>query len=278
MNLDTFRRHQRILGLICLVAFSLGAGLAFAEPQPHEFRFAGEEFYYSIRLNGVEAMRVGVRAGEVKYRKGEPYVPISGTAQSTGLFDTVYPIKDKANTFVHPTSLRPLRSEKYFDENGDTRTYKVDFSHDAYQARVERHKDERTRKFSAAIPGTTHDMISWFYELRSMEQFDIGTPVSFYVYDGWKLSRIHGKVAAKEDVLTPMGWFKAWRVDMTRDILNSRAQRRAEPVLRVREQAATDATLWVSRDANRLPIKVSADTPFGKTEAVLIKLKLATTP
>lgn len=278
MMLQKFRRYQRVLGLLSLVAFCLGTGLAFAEPPPHDFKFAGEEFYYSIRFNGVEAIRVGVRAGEVKYRKGEPYVPIAGTAQSTGMFDTVYPVRDKANTYVDPVTFKPLRSEKFFDENGDMRTYKVDFSHGAYQARVEKFKDERTRKFSMAIPATTHDMISWFYELRTMEQFDVGTDVSFYIYDGWKLSRIHGKVAQKEDVLTPMGWFKAWRIDMKRDVLNSRSQRQKEPLLKVREQSQTNATLWVSRDANRLPIKVAVDTPLGKSEAVLIKLKLPPKP
>jgi hypothetical protein len=274
MNLHSLKKHQRVLGLIALVGLTIGSGSLGATPQS-SFQFAGEEFYYSIRLNGAEAIRVGVRAGEVKYRKGVPYVPIAGTAQSTGLFDTVYPINDKAHTFVNPDSFRPLRSEKYFDENGETREYKVDFSHNAFRAKVEKNKDDRSRKFSMAIPGTTHDMISWFYELRTMENFDTGTDVSFYVYDGWKLSHIHGKVTGKEDVLTPMGWFKAWKIDMTRDVMNSRSQRNQTPTLRIRDKDQSKATVWVSRDANRLPIKIAIDTPLGQGEAVLIKLKLA---
>ena len=274
MTLQLFRRYQRVLGLITLVALTFSGAPLAATPE-RAFQFSGEEFYYSIRLNGAEAIRVGVRAGEVQYRKGVPYVPIAGTAQSTGIFDTVYPINDKANTFVNPDSFRPLRSEKYFDENGDTREYKVDFSHSVFQAKVEKNKDDRTRKFSMAIPGTTHDMISWFYELRTMNDFTVGRDVSFYVYDGWKLSHIHGKVTAKEDVLTPVGWFKAWRIEMTRDVMNSRSQRNQTPQLRVRDKNQSRATVWVSRDENRLPIKIAIDTPLGKGEAVLIKLKLA---
>lgn len=277
MSLKALWKTRKWLGFIVLVVFTC-SNASWATPQPTEFRFAGEEFYYSLRLNGLEAIRVGVRAGDVKYKQGVPYVAVAGTAQSTGFFNTIYPVNDKANTFVHPVSMMPLRSEKYFNENGDVRSYKVDFTHQAFAARVEKHKDNLTRKFNVAIPGGTHDMISWFYELRSLKSFDVGTPVSFYIYDGWKLSHIHGKVMAREDILTPVGWFKAWRIDMVRDVMNSQSQRHKGPRLKIREKSQMSASMWVSRDSNRLPIKVAVDTPLGKGEAVLIKLKLASTP
>ncbi|QED26335.1 DUF3108 domain-containing protein [Microvenator marinus] len=265
-----------------ILAVSLGSGVAPAEelskPAPQqspEFKFAGEEFYYSARLNNVEAMRIAVRAGDIKYKDKVAYVPISGSAQSTGFFHSIYPINDQANTFLNPQTYRPLRSEKYFDEKGDVRTYKVDFVHSTYRARVERERNDTQRRFQMAIPGTTHDMISWFYELRTREDFELGRQMTFYIYDGWKLSALRAKVVAKEDVYTPMGWFKAWRVDFERDVLNSRGQRDKEPILKVRTQRQSTASLWVSRDENRLPIKVAVSTPLGNAEAVLIKMKLA---
>jgi len=247
----------------------------FAQEEAPKFRFANEEFYYSIRLNNVEAIRVGVRAGDVRFKDGKPYIPISGTAQSTGFFHSFYPINDRAHTFMNPMTYKPLRSEKYFDEKGDIRIYKVDFTHSTYHARVERERNDTQRRFNMAIPGTTHDMITWIYELRTREDFALNREMTFYVYDGWKLSAIRGKVVAKEDVHTPMGWFKAWRVDFERDVLNSRGQRNGEPILQVRDAGATTASFWVSRDENRLPIKVAISTPLGSAEAVLIKLKLA---
>jgi len=242
------------------------------------FRFANEEFYYSIRVNGVEALRVGVRSGDVKYRRGTPYVPVSGTAQSTGFFHSIYPVYDRAHTYLSPTTLRPIRSEKYFKENGETREYKVDFTHSTYHARVEKRKEDRTNKFSLAIPGTTHDMITWFYALRSRDDLEIGESITYFVYDGWKLSRITGRVVKREDVHTPMGWFKAWRIDFVRDVMNSRRQRNKAPILRVRTDDAAQASLWVSRDENRLPIKIRVSTSWGGGEAVLIKFKLPGLP
>ena len=264
----------RIVAAAISIALILSTTPIAAEEQADEsFRYAGEEFYYSLRLNGVEAIRVGVRAGDVQYKKGTPYVPVSGTAQSTGFFDSVYSVNDKANTFLHPTTFRPLRSEKVFDENGSRRTYKVDFTHSTYRAKVEKAKEQRTRKFTASIPGTTHDMISWFYELRSQEIAQ-GDELSFFVYDGWKLSRIRGKVAGKEDIYTPMGWFKTWRIDFERDVMHSRRNRGQEPTLRVKAPSKLGATMWVSRDENRVPVKMRIKTAFGQGEALILKFKI----
>lgn len=271
------------LAAILAVAVLLGSTTVFAEDgvqasETPSFAFANEEFYYSIRVNGVEALKVGVRSGDVKYKKDVPYVPVAGTAQSTGFFHSVYPVNDRAHTYLNPETMRPIRSEKYFDEAGETREYKVDFVHSTYHARVEKKRDRRMNRFSLAIPGTTHDMITWFYDLRSRGDFKVGEIITYYVYDGWKLSRITGRVVKREDVYTPMGWFKAWRIDFQRDVMRSRRQRDKEPVLRVRTNDAAQASLWVSRDENRLPIKIRINTSWGGGEAVLIKFKLPDLP
>lgn len=251
---------------------------AAAPIQSPHFSFANEEFYYSIRVNGVEALKVAVRSGDIRYKKDIPYVPISGTAHSTGFFHTVYPVRDRANTFLNPTDFRPIRSEKYFEEAGEVREYKVDFVHPRYSARVEKRKNARKNAFTRAVPDTTHDMITWFYELRARESIEVGDELVYFIYDGWKLSRITGKVAKREDIYTPMGWFKAHRIDFQRDVMRSRRQKGGEPELKVRNRDAAQASLWVSRDANRLPVKFKVKTGWGSGEALLIKFKIPGLP
>ena len=265
-----------VVFLIALFGFTspVAAVQPVDAPTPASFQFSGEEFFYSIRVNGVEAIRVGVRSGDVKYKKGFPYVPVTGTAQSTGFFDAVYSIDDKAHTFLHPETFQPIRSEKMFDENGSKRRYKVDFTHSNYKARVEKEKDDRTRKFTMAIPGTTHDMISWLYDLRARPEFKAGQKVEYFVYDGWKLSRIRGTVVGKEDVYTPLGWFKTWRTDFERDVMKSRRNRNKAPNITVRTEDATTASVWLSRDKNRLPVKLKVSTSFGAGEAVVVKFNV----
>jgi hypothetical protein len=242
------------------------------------FRWPGEEFYYSVRLNGAEAMRASLRAGDLRRSNNRPYVPISAVAQSVGFFQGIYPIDDRANTFVDPESFRPLRSEKLFQERGKTRGYKVDYIHSTYRAKVEKQKEKRTFRFNYSIPGTTHDMISWMYDLRSRESLKVGDTFTYYIYDGWKLSRVSMEVLAKEDVYTPMGWFKSWKISFGREVLKSHKKKDDDgkpitPLLRVKTPDKHSGYLYLSRDENRLPIKVSLGTKFGTSEALLIRYK-----
>lgn len=246
-------------------------------PQPVTFRWAGEELYYSVRLNGVEAVRAGVRTGDVRYKDGHPYVAVSGTAQSTGIFDTIYPVNDRAHTYVNPHTLRPLRSEKFFDEAGNVRSYHVDYVHSTYQAKVRRErKEQNTRKFTKPIPGTTNDMMTWFYELRNKRTLEVGERLSYYIYDGWRLYKLEAQVVKREDVYTPTGWFKTYKIDFTRTSLRSRRNKGASPLISVAKPATPSGSLWVSRDENLIPVKVAVATEWGVGEAVLIKYKLPT--
>ena len=241
----------------------------------HAFRWAGEELYFSVRLNGVEAMRTGVRAGDVRYKEGHPYVAVSGTAQSAGIFHSIYPVNDRADTYLNPQTLRPLRSEKFFDEAGNVRSYHVDFIHSTYQAKVVKtRKEKKTRKFTKPIPGTTHDMITWFYELRSRRDLEVGERMSFYVYDGWKLYRLDATVAKLEDVYTPLGWFKTYRIDFQRETLRTKRKKGGSPLLTVSNPAEPSGSLWISRDENLIPVKVAIATQWGLGEALLMKYKL----
>lgn len=240
------------------------------------FRWPGEEFFYSIRLNGAEAMRASVRAGSARTANNQSYVPISGVARSVGFFEKIYPLDDRAHTFVDPVDHRPLRSEKFFEERGKTRTYKVDYKHGSFHAKVEKKRETRRSRFNYSIPNTTHDMLSWMYHLRDRDQLAVGDELSYYVYDGWKLSRVDLEVLAKEDVYTPMGWFKGLKISFVREVMVSRRQKdddgaAIEPLLKIKSPRDKTGFLWLSRDENRLPIKVSIGTKFGTSEALLIK-------
>ncbi len=247
-------------------------------PQARSFKWAGEELYYSVRLNGAEALRAILRAGKLRKGNNRSYVPISAKARSVGFFANIYPLDDRANTFLDPNNYEPLRSEKSFHERGKSRQYKVDYIHSTYRAKVEKTKKTRTFHFNYSIPGTTHDMISWMYDLRDHRHLKVGQAFTYYIYDGWKLSQVDMKVVGKEDVYTPMGWFKAWKLSFVRKIMRSRRRHNKhgkpiQPILRVKVPHKHAGHLWLSRDENHLPIKVAIDTKFGTSEAVLVKYK-----
>ena len=241
------------------------------------FPWVGEELYYSVRINNSEAIRAGIRTGDVRRRGGRNYVPVNGMARSRGFFNAVYPIDDQANTYLDPDTSFPLRSEKTFEENNRLRRYDVDYKHGSYIAKVERVRGDRETHFQAPIPPDTHDMVTWLYDLRRVGDIAIGDEFSYYIYDGWLLSRVDLEVKEREDLLTPMGWFKTWRLDFARQIMNVERQSRNDdnptpkpPNINVREERRHTGSLWLSRDVNYLPVRVTIDTMLGPGEAVII--------
>lgn len=263
---------------------ALAQTLADEAPGEVDFRWAGEELYYSIRVNGAEAMRAGLRTGVLRQTNGRPYIALNGMARSQGFFHAIYPLDDRVHTFLDPHDFRPLRSEKVFLEAGKSRSYNVDYRHSRFEAQVERAQETRITRFRSPIPGSTHDMLTWVYDLRRIANFSVGDTFSFYIYDGWLLSRLDLEIVGREDLLTPMGWFKTWKVSFSRGIMDvavplsekndandGEKKKPTPPLVSLRESARHSGHIWFSRDENLLPVRVAINTTFGAGEAVLIQ-------
>lgn len=239
-----------------------------------QFPWAGEQFFYSLRVNGAEALRATLKVGDLRNARKRVYVPIGMSVHSRGFFDNIYSVDDRADTYLNPRTMQPYRSEKYFQEAGKTRTYIVDYAFDGYRADVEKRKPDKRHRFKKAIPATTHDMVTWLYDFRK-EDYEIGEHYRYFVYDGWKLSHVYITVIGKEDLYTPAGWFKAWKFRFVRKVLDSKHNKpggeAAAPILRVKSPSEHSGHFWLSRDENHLPLRVTIPTSFGFGEAVLMK-------
>ncbi len=240
-----------------------------------EFPWAGEQFFYSLRVNGKEALRASFKAGDIAWSKdGDPYVPLGLSLHSLGFFDNVYPVDDRADTFIDPRTMLPYRTHKHFREAGDFRTYIVAYDHDDYRARVQRSNAKRTERFKNAIPRTTFDMISWLYHFRRRE-ISLDETYRYYIYDGWDLSLVHLEVVDREDLHTPAGRFKSWKIRFVRRTMDSKRNNRGPtetaPIVRVDNPREHTGYFWLSRDQNHLPLRITIPTEFGAGEAVLIE-------
>ena len=238
------------------------------------FRWNHEQFFYSLRVNGAEAMRATLKAGATRTNGKRSYVPLGLGVRSFGFFDNVYSVNDRADTYMNPRTLRPYRSEKHFREAGKSSSYIVDYAHQVFRAKVKKRRSQKTRRFFRAVPATTHDMITWLYDLRR-RHYQLGDTFRYFVYDGWKLSFVTLTVIGKEDLYTPAGWFKAWKFKFVRQVMKSRANKQggkpAAPVLKIKNPSEHHGYFWLSRDQNHLPLRITIPTSFGAGEAVLIK-------
>lgn len=279
MTHHTPRLTAMTMAALAAVVLTGPATSAVAEPAtPKAFPWENEELNYKIKIQGSEAVHARIRVGEVRSMKGKPYVALSAIAKSVGLFHSIYPMDDRANTFIDPDTLHPHRSEKLFREAGKVRSYNVDYEHGRFRAAVKKLSEiggeKKERKYSRAIPGKTHTALSWIFELRKADAFTVGQELTYYVYDGWKLSRLDLKVAAEESVYTPMGWHKAWKLDFSRAILSSRHNRKGkrhlEPKLKERKAPEPTGSIWIGNDDRRLPIKIAMTSLYGVGEVLLV--------
>jgi len=245
--------------------------------EPKGFEWPDESFIYSGRINGAEAMRAALRTGELRYNGETPYVPVGLTARSVGFFDDLYPVDDRANTFMDPTTLFPHRSEKFFHENGKRRTYDVRYLREKYRAKVDRQKPGQRAELNTPIPAGTHDMLSWLYDLRR-QSIQKGATFDYYVYDGWKITHLELRVVGEEALYTPAGWFQSWKLAYDRHIVKTSLRTKSDadstgnPVTVSRKTTAEHSGhLWLSRDENHLPLRLTIGTSYGLGEVILLK-------
>ena len=259
-----------------------------AKSQPHAvaatYPWQNEQAFFKVKVNGAEAVHAVMRVGDVRVAKGRAYLPVSANAQSVGAFRSIADIQDRANTFIDPLTHQPIRSEKRFKERALTqpvkeRIYKVDYTQSEHKAKVRKTLvPKKERAYTKPIPSATHDAISWLFDLRTVKTFKPGDKLQYFIYDGWKLSRLELEVKGQEKILTAMGWRKSWKFDVKREILRARSayknKKRVEPKVSVQKEAVHIGSLWLTDDAQRLPAKLSMTWKVSKALNMMAKVEV----
>lgn len=278
--------RQAALGALACALLVLGA-LAPAAAQAQEpakapaaaqadaFRWKGEELYYSVEVGGADAARASLRAGQPKKAQGVTYIPLSAKAVTQGFFAKSYPVDDNGDTFIDPKTLLPLKADKTIREDGKERTYKVRYERGAFTADVDRTDGKKkVPGFKRSIPADTHDAVSWLYDLRT-RPLQNGDTYTYTIFDGWKISRLHVKVVGRDKAWTPLQTWDSVKIDIERELLTSRwngsPKKRLAPTL-VRQKAPYYfGTVYLSDDAQRIPVRVFLASSKGDSEIKLIK-------
>ena len=261
-------RHFFRATLVCVFCTFLPAapGVVADEPQLSQMaRFQGEELYYSLEFLGAQTARAALVMGEVGAEGGEDNIHIFGLAETTGVAAMIFPLRDTGSTNVHAPSGLPANKEVVLDERGEYRRYQVSFGHGAYDAAVIRTRGERTNRYHRAVPSNTHDAFTWIYAVRE-QNLRPGTTFIYYVFDGWKLSRIHVTVLrGHEQALVGDEFVRCRRLSLFREVLSSSPplpfiQETADlpPAMWVQETRAGEQVgeLWISDDDRRLPTQI----------------------
>lgn len=179
---------------------------------------------------------------------GRAVYHIIGRGRSASGFDWFFKVRDEFHTYVDVHALAPLKYTKDQQEGSYMNKDEAQFDHEK--------KTIATTKGTLSMPQYTQDILSMMYYARCLnfKEAAIGTsfPVAFYLDQ--EITSISFKIIAREIINTELGRYKAIKIH---------PQVIADRVFKDKDAV----TLWVSDDANLLPLRIQADLVVGSMKA-----------
>lgn len=184
-------------------------------------------------------------------------------AKSTGSANFMFKLDNLYETIFDRRTFLPNRIVKRIDQKNIQHELNVTFDHRDGLAKL---GDSLTWQ----IPDDCFDYFSMLYYLRS-QQLQPNEMLSFHLDSEYIISKVEAKVVSnQESVKVPAGKFKAIKLDLKFTQLTQRSRPWRTDLLTNRLAApGSELTLWLSDDADRLPLKISYHQSQIKTQLVL---------
>jgi hypothetical protein len=167
-------------------------------------------------------------------------------------FDWAYKVRDKFESWVDQESQAPLRYAKTVRENSYFHQDVAIYDHD--------NKKLRNKQGELAIPQYTQDIASAIYYLRNLDYATatVGKQIPVDVYLDNKVYNLNITYKGKETIKTDLGKIRCIKI---------------KPKLVVdRVFKNTDGmTVWVSDDANHIPVRIETEIQVGSLKVDLIQ-------
>ena len=216
----------------------------------------GETMSYDVQLAGVLVGEAQLAVGEVGIVDGRRALVVKSRAATAGAAELIAHITDEATTLIDVDTGRPISIETVF-EIGEKRTLastKIKGSvADVTYTRTGEAKPVNTKiDFRKE---TLNDMHSAMAQLRSWRA-PVGTTRTVFVIGGKRLWRIDIKYVGLETIGSRVGNRRAV-------ILDGTSYRARRDLAIESDKPARSFRVWLSDDADRVPLKVTAKTELG---------------
>lgn len=259
---------MRCVGLLVLAACA-GADApavvpAPAAPPPAAAGFGltpGETMAFEVRLAGLTAGEAQLAVGEVGDYEGHRAVVVKSRAQTAGAAALLRHIVDEATTVIDMESGRPLALETTVEQGDKKITATATFTRDVAEITYVRSGEPRPHRMrfdfasGPAAQSGVHDAHSAMAQLRGWRA-QPGTVRSVFLVGGRRLWRVDVTYVGKGTIGSALGNRRAIRFDGK----SYRAKRNFEPEA---DRPSRTFSVWLSDDADRVPLKVTARTELG---------------
>jgi hypothetical protein len=181
---------------------------------------------------------------------------------TTGTFDLAMHVRDQWTSYIDTASKTPQRSLRDIEEGNYRLKEMVMFDYANKKANVIRESGKTLDRSTAdyAISHNIQDIVSGAYYLRTLDysKMAIGTNINLKAFFEDKLFDFTVRYAGKDRVKTIHGYINAIKI---------------QPVMPDNEMfdGGNSIRMWLSDDANKIPVKIEADMFVGKVEVELKK-------
>jgi hypothetical protein len=217
----------------------------------------GESMAYEVRLGGLLAGEAALAVGETGEFEGHRAVVVKSRAATAGAAALIKTIVDEATTVIDLDSGRPLKLDTLVVQDGHTTLATARFAGSVANVTYTRDDDKQPHAMKIDFGAmTVHDTHSAMAQLRGWHAAP-GTIRTVFVVGGRRLWRVDVRYAGEDTIGTALG--------NRRTIHLEGASYRARPNFNLEsDKPARTFSVWLSDDADRVPLKMSAHTELGE--------------
>lgn len=249
-------RHTLISILLLLVLSShLNAGDDSCNLRNNTF-VSGETLTFKVFY----ALGFYVSAGEavftvnLEHMNNKAVYHITADGKTFGFYDSFFKVRDKYESFVDTATLQPLKFIRNVYEGGYKKYENVSFNKSTNTA--------VSTEGTVKVPNCIQDVISSVYYIRNIDfnKYKIDDKIPFSMYVGNEVFNLYIRYLGKEVVKTRKGKFNAIKF---------------KPLLLKGNifEGGEKMTIWVSDDANHLPLRVESPISVGSIKIDMMDSK-----
>lgn len=217
---------------------------------------SGEWFKFRIHYGIINA---GYATLEVKdaIKNNKKVFHVVGKGYTTGMSRFFFKVDDLYESYFDKETGNPYQFVRKIDEGGYKKNQEGFFSQEQNRVLVKDYKNKTEKTF--LLPSNTQDILSAFYYLRNhpnVDKLKIGESIAIDMFFDEETTKFKLKYMGREDINTKFGVVPTM---IFRPLVQSGRVFKEEESL----------TVWISNDANKIPIRIKASLAVGSIKADL---------
>jgi len=227
---------------------------------PQDAFTTGEFFKFRIHYGIVNA---GYATLEVKeaVRSNKKVHHVVGKGYTTGMTKFFFEVEDNYESYFDKVTNQPYQYVRKINEGGYEKNQEGFFNQAKNTVTVKDYKGNTQKTFS--VTENVQDIVSVFYYLRNhdgVNKMKVGESIAVDMFFDDEVTKFKLKFMGREDIKTKFG---------TVSTMIFRPYVQAGRVFKEQESL----TVWISDDANKVPLRIKAELAVGSLKADLEEFK-----